>query len=389
MIIISRHAKHDRNHAAHRSAHFIDFGTFLRLVMLYVFTRMVIMLIGLLSPHFVEPGQFAQGPEAYTITKTFLRWDCGWYLGIIKGGYFYDPTAQSNVQFFPAYPLLARSLHLLGLGEIASGYLVSNLTFLVAVFMLWALVRDLYGKAIAWMTVLLLLVGPVTFFFSTIYSEALFMLGIVGAFYASYHRRWAWAGLFGLLAALTRSTGILLVAPLLVEFLQLSPTRPYIEPSRPFWKIVFCFGPLAGLGLYMLYLWYAFDNPVAFVIAASHWGRAITFPWHSVVHAFHYSTFYTVWFLGALVLAWLLWGLGFWQRLRFSHLIFVGIFTLFYMSTSILESIPRYLSVLFPLYICLAKLIDDHPRYRWPIVAASSTLLIISITLYVNGYWFT
>ena len=43
-----------------------------------------------------------------------VRWDAGWYLGIALNGYDYDPnaraTAQQNVAFFPAYPMVVRAV---------------------------------------------------------------------------------------------------------------------------------------------------------------------------------------------------------------------------------------------------------------------------------------
>ena len=37
-----------------------------------------------------------------------VRYDSGWYYGIAKGGYVWSPGIQSNVAFFPAYPLAVR-----------------------------------------------------------------------------------------------------------------------------------------------------------------------------------------------------------------------------------------------------------------------------------------
>ena len=41
----------------------------------------------------------------------FGRWDAGWYIGIAESGYSYwgNLSRQSNVAFFPAYPLAMRA----------------------------------------------------------------------------------------------------------------------------------------------------------------------------------------------------------------------------------------------------------------------------------------
>lgn len=54
-----------------------------------------------------------------------------------------------------------------------------------------------------------------------------------------------------------------------------------------------------------------------------------------------------------------------------------------------LEAIPRYLSILFPLFIVLGVV---AVRFRWSyelIFASSTVLLTICTVLSANGYWMT
>ena len=60
---------------------------------------------------------------------------------------------------------------------------------------------------------------PPALFLSAVYTEALFLLLTVGAFFAGRTGRWWLAGLLGALAAATRNGGVLLVLPLLVLYL--------------------------------------------------------------------------------------------------------------------------------------------------------------------------
>jgi hypothetical protein len=57
-------------------------------------------------------------------------------------------------------------------------------------------------------------VFPAALFFGAPYSESLFLLLAVGAFYAARTGRWAWAGAAAAGAAATRSAGVLLLLPL-------------------------------------------------------------------------------------------------------------------------------------------------------------------------------
>ena len=59
----------------------------------------------------------------------------------------------------------------------------------------------------------LISVFPVAFVFSFIYSESLFLLVTLTAFYYARRGSWALAGAAGLMATLTRSSGLLLFCP--------------------------------------------------------------------------------------------------------------------------------------------------------------------------------
>jgi hypothetical protein len=57
---------------------------------------------------------------------------------------------------------------------------------------------------------------PMAFFGSAVYSEALFLALSLGAVYAARTERWAWAGALAACGAATRSAGIVLVVPLVL-----------------------------------------------------------------------------------------------------------------------------------------------------------------------------
>ena len=61
---------------------------------------------------------------------------------------------------------------------------------------------------------LLLAAYPFAAFFNAPYTEGLFLLGSVGAFYHFHQRRWLMASLFGLLVGFSRPNGCLVSVPL-------------------------------------------------------------------------------------------------------------------------------------------------------------------------------
>jgi hypothetical protein len=53
------------------------------------------------------------------------------------------------------------------------------------------------------------------------------------------------------------------------------------------------------------------------------------------------------------------------------------------------EGLPRYFSVVFPLYVALALLVRRWPRLGTPLLAGSVAAQTLCLTLFANGYWFT
>src|SRR5918997_3004064 len=142
------------------------------------------------------------------------RWDSVWYLRVAKSGY----GDASRAAFFPLYPLLVRAVATpLGGSNAAlliAAYLVSLAAFLGALVPLHRLKELELGRRLARPVLLLLALFPAAVFFGAPYSESLFLLLSVGAFYAARTDRWAWAGACVAGAAATRSSGILLLLPL-------------------------------------------------------------------------------------------------------------------------------------------------------------------------------
>ncbi len=60
-----------------------------------------------------------------------------------------------------------------------------------------------------------------------------------------------------------------------------------------------------------------------------------------------------------------------------------------YVSSRFVEGLPRYFSVVFPLYVALALLVRRWPRLGTPLLAGSVAAQTLCLTLFANGYWFT
>ncbi len=165
-----------------------------------------------------DPGGLTApfGAGADALVAPAARWDSVWYLVIASDGYLDDERAA----FFPLYPLLLRLAGAVVGSPVIGGAVVSLLAFLAALYFLHRLTELELGPDAARATVWLCALFPMSFFFSAVYSESLFLLLSVGAVYAARLRRWPLAAALGMLAAGTRSAGVLLLVPLVLEAIQ-------------------------------------------------------------------------------------------------------------------------------------------------------------------------
>ena len=201
----------------------------------------------------------------------WAHWDGAWYSEIATEGY--AERAPASTAFFPLYPMLVRLGSAIGGGPALWGVLVSLLSTLFALYFLFRIAEKLYGARVARAATLAFAFFPTAFFLNAVYTEALFVALSAGAIWAAYVRRdLLLAGLLGSLAAATRNLGILLLMPLLFEWLRN--------------RREFGVGGLAALGLvpagllgYAVFLWGRFGDPMVFARQQEeYWGRTLTSP---------------------------------------------------------------------------------------------------------------
>src|SRR4051794_36431943 len=142
-----------------------------------------------------------------------VRWDAVWYLAIANDGYGHEVQRGA---FFPLYPALVKGGGAILGSPVVAGMLVSLVAFFAALVLLHRLTALELGAEAARGAVWCLACFPMAFFLSAVYSEALFLALSLGAVYAARTEHWAWAGALAALGAATRSAGILLVVPLVL-----------------------------------------------------------------------------------------------------------------------------------------------------------------------------
>ena len=204
----------------------------------------------------------------------FGKWDGIWYQRIADYGY--DPTVAhgNGVAFSPLYPLLVReTAEALSVTYLVAGMLVSTVCFLLALVLLHRLIARRSGERIARTTVWLTAFFPVAYLFSSVYTESVYLLLTVTTFVLLERSRIVGASLVGVLAVLTRPTGIMLVPSMAI--------RVWKDHNRRVsWRLTLGLAPLLLLPIVYVafgaYLYYRTGDPFATQSAqASGWGRGI------------------------------------------------------------------------------------------------------------------
>src|SRR3954447_2877961 len=151
------------------------------------------------------------------VANLLARWDTFFYYTIATDGYHWNPDVflHYNVVFFPLLPMLMRvGGAAIGGHPLLAGLGISLASFAGALWMLYRLAQLELGEEHAWRVVLLISTFPYAVYFSAVYTESLFLLLSVGAFYAMRRGRLGWVAVCGLLAGVTRPNGFWLALPL-------------------------------------------------------------------------------------------------------------------------------------------------------------------------------
>jgi len=308
---------------------------------------------------FPAPSLEAGWHVLFTATQ---RQDALWYLRLATDGYAIDDPSAA---FFPLYPLLVRGIAWLpGIGPLAAGLLVSNLAFLGALIVLHALTRlelgddpDTARRAMRYLAIF-----PTAFFFFAPYTESLFLLLCLLAFWWARRDRWGSAATASALAALSRSVGVVLMLALAVEAVhQWRHGRPLLPRLAA--------AAAAALGPLVWFTWWhvRFGDFWAPVDAQRNWNRNAVPPWETIVDAVaHAWRFRGYWLLDLLVVALAIAGvLLAARRMRPSYLTYAGASLLLPLLAPYpdrpLLSMPRFVAVVFPLAWGYARAVDR----RW------------------------
>ena len=291
---------------------------------------------------------------------------------------------QSYYAFFPLYPFTIR--HLMN----ATGGSFNSIAFLLSVLISLGLfvLFYLYARHVlnsekqAFLSTLLLMLFPFHYYFSTYYTESLFLLLLIGAFYSIDREKINWLLVCTSLLVITRPNGLFMLAPLGIYYLEKHYTKDLRElltlRIKQLTDLWFFFLPVCIFITYCYYLFTMTGDFFAFKTAQEGWCRKTVLPWEPIVQSIGWRDYVQ----SAYLITFITLTIYFRERIRISYLVMllIGIF-LPLVANSITS--PRFISVLFVYPFLISGLLLKQDRQVYTI----GFILLFALQLYTFTFW--
>lgn len=323
--------------------------------------------------------------------QAMCRWDCSWYVRMAEEGYDRFPTESrsnaGNWPFFPVYPMLVGIIgKLVPLPTIVTASIASIVLTYAAVVAAWPLLgrdRRAYILYAAFM-----LSGPVSIYFTTFFSEVMFVLLTTLVFRLLARSNYLGAAGFAMLLSATRIVGVFVTISIGVQALmdyrrEHGTWRGVIGGllGQPKLVLAIFVAPL-GLFAYIAFLHFWMGDGLAFSHVQRSWGRIVGNP---LVYLWRGLTNFSTdgqWLTPSQILALaavaglILTGVLAWRR-QWPAVVF-ALLAIFIPLAAGLASMLRFMAGMAPLMITLMTLLAKHRV----LFAASLVVLLV-------GAWFT
>ena len=365
-----------------------------KLLLFVILTRVFIFFAFILVDGIAKdaPLFVARTPDNY-----LTRWDASHYINLAKGGYQTEGDAQNWIVFYPMYPLLIKLFSFVFVNYEVSAYIVSYVTLGFACVYLYKLVLLDYDADTAFRSVKYMLIYPWAFFLGAPFTEGPFICFTVIAIYAVRKHKWLWAGIFGAFASFTRTQGLLLLVPGVLEWCRHMREQGALEQKfiKFDWRGIGIFITVLGMGAYLLVNYAVWGDPLRFLYyQRTHWYQEFGFfaknlhmHMGSVINGGAQDVI-SLWlpqvllfFVSAGVIA----AMSFCKGMRMSYVAYAIVYLFISYSPTWLLSAPRYMLSAFPLFIAMA-IFTKHKLADQLMTVAFSMLLVIYILAFHIGH---
>jgi Gpi18-like mannosyltransferase len=329
------------------------------------------------------------------ITPPLARWDAGWYALIATEGYSLDPQRlQNDVDFYPLYPLAVRaSMAISPFSLFWTGTVFSLLCLLVALLLLADLVKEWLGPESVFPTTACLLAFPTAFYFAAFYTESLFLLCAVAAFWSARRGKWWLTFLAGVAASLTRLNGLVLAVPLAWIAWEAWKRRATDVGTAGLLGTAGC---VIGAVLYPTYLWRRWGDPLLYIHRRSTgaWAQRPEAPW-KLIRDVGSEAWANLWkppsdgrlnfFLKLVsILLFLLITLALFRKGRIPEALYLGVSLLLLLCSGTIDAAHRYVLVLFPGFAMIGEWLRPRRALAFGLMFLSIGLQVVLLIRYVE-----
>ena len=324
----------------------------------------------------------ADASSRATIPTPFTWWDAGWYLEVATHGY--HPTSFTSATtvgrydfaFFPLWPGLMRVAAVLSPDPLVP-VLLANLLFVIAAVLLWRLLADRFGTAVASGAVALLAFSPPSFAFSMAYSEPLFR-ALAAAYFlgrSATGRRALGGPLAAALAMAARIDGAAIVASA-----ALGAVRRRGAERRT--AVLAVLAGCAVFAAWWLFIALLVHDPLGFLRASPSWYR--TAGWEQYVAALRHPSirndgrllFAAVMLAGSLLAL---------RRDRELGVYALAALAIGLLPGGVIYSLPRYAVIAFPAYAGLSRALGRRGTVALVVAFALAQWLFVSWAFALPG----
>lgn len=277
------------------------------------------------------------------------RWDSFWYLTIAQNWYLTSGKESLAIVFYPLYPIFIKLFSLFVFNIELAGLLVSLIFSFTSAILLYEVTLLDYDKKTALKAVWFLNIFPTSFFLQAIYPESLFLTLSLFTILSFRKKHFLSSGLYGLLSSLTRVNGILLTSLILFE-------PQTIKNKLKTLTLI----PI-GFLIYLLINYLIFNSPFHFsTVLESNWYKHFDWPWNGinqlVTRTLEIDPNFQIYLAEVISLVILLIiSIYTVLKIRLSYGIYMLTNLFVFASTSFILSTPRYILILFPIYLTFAK----------------------------------
>lgn len=313
------------------------------------------------------------------ITNVMCKWDCKWYLTIINGGY--DDVVRTtpkiwkglaNWAFFPLYPTIVWLVKLvININPVVIGVVLNQIFVLIAAIVFYKLLNLEFDDLNSRFGATIMLFTPFSIYFTSLYTEALFLCLSVTGFYFIKLQKYTKASIIGGLLSATRPVGIMLAIPLFISLIRNKVAKGKIA--------LFMILAISGILVFMIYLQFKAGDFLAFQHIQKGWGRRgwdtsnIGGQLWKMLSDYHNSSVFILSFLASIYL----FCKKYYEEAAFNlACIMPGVLTGTMMSEG------RFSGTLFTLYFAIVVL----SRKSWSMkVLSFMTLFVLFLSYYI--YW--